>query len=425
MNPRQLVLPVLLPALVFCMSLSVPLETQETTASRDGTHPPAFLQKATKRAVERIQGAVVNIRPELNRGLIPSYEKLMEDRAEDRLRNFVEEMQEEGMMNDRHRRALRTLLYRLDDERMYNTFQKKLRRVMSRGATRIRDALDFLQYLAPPRSGFSGVLLKGGYVLTSRFAVSADHIKKINVFTAGGGKVTAEKMGSYGRFDIAILKIRDTGSLPEKAQPVPLAAPTSSPSVGDWAIAVGRGPRPEEITASRGIISANRLLESRSLQTDAFCNYSNTGGALVDIRGRLVGIITGVTLENVLMVGQNSGVTKAIRPGALKNILPDLKEGKAIQSSFLGVQRARDTDPDLGVRVKRVLDGCAAAKGGLKNGDVILSFGGTDIRKWRDLVTQIRRRMPGDEVRIKIKRDGSTQVIKVQLTSRQCTENTN
>jgi len=404
-------------------ALLLQFSSARSLAQSDGTSgqaSPSFMQKATKRAVHQVQSAVVNVRPHLNWGMIPSYDKLLKERAGDRLRSFVEEVEEEGLMNDRHKRALRILLHRLDGEQMYSAFQKKLTRVMSRGPTRIRDALDFLQYLAPPETGFSGLLLDDGFVLTSRFAVSSEQLKKIHVHTAGGQKLEATKKGSYGRFDIALLKIKNTDKLPGKVRPISLSSLKDSVHVGDWAIAVGRGPRPEEITASRGIVSANRLLVGRSVQTDAFCNYSNTGGALVDIRGRLIGVITGVTLDSVLMVGQNSGVTKAIRPGALKQILPDLKKGKTIRSSFLGVKRGGESEPGVGVRVDDVLKGCAAASAGMKNGDVILSFGGKKIKKWRDLVNQIRGRLPGDSVKLKIRRNGSTKTLNVQLTSRQC-----
>ena len=403
-----------------CALLLVGTHVPGTTES-SSTDDAGFIARTTQRAVDRIQKSVVNVRPEVKWDKIPPLQKLIEQQDNDLLTRFYDDVKSKRIFTTGHKKALRTLLYRLD-ARQFEAFMRKFRQVLQ-NPTGARDVLDFLQYIAPPESGFSGVLLNGGYVLTTNFAISNPHMSSLHVHTAGGGTLQGSVEGTYDGFDLALVKI-SKGNVPDEAEPISISRRNAEQKtdVGHWAIAVGRGPRPENVTASRGIVSANQLFAGRFLQTDAFCNYSNTGGALVNIHGELIGVIRGVTLKNALFAGLNSGVNRAVKPEAIREVLPDLKKGKDIRSSFLGVQKSNNSSPKHGVRVSRVIDGCAAAKAGLKDNDVILSFAKKEIYKWRDLVNKIRRHIPGDKVTVKVKRDGNVKTFEIELTTRACLE---
>ncbi len=403
---------------ILSLGLAISQGMAETSISDTSA---SFMEKATQRAIQNVKRSVVNVRPDLNWDKVSSLQKLVEERDNDLLSRFYENVKSERVFTDSHRRALRTLLHRLD-KRGFDRFQAKFRQVL-RSRTGGRDALDFLQYIAPPETGYSGILLDGGYVLTTHFAVSAKHRSDLRVYVPGGERLPGKVKGTYEGFDLALLDIPER-QLPNRAEPISIGDVKSSrdATVGHWAITVGRGPRPDKITASRGIVSATQLFAGRFLQMDTFCNYSNTGGAVINIEGDLIGVVRGITLSNTLFAGLNSGVNRAVKPAAIQEVLPMLKKGKEIRSSFLGVQRARGSSPDRGVRVDRVVEGCAAAKAGLKDGDIILSFGNKEIFKWRDLVNKIRRHMPGDRVRIKFKRDGNVDSMKIELTTRECLE---
>lgn len=411
-------IPLLLAACCTLLIGGTPAHAENTSESNHGSE---FLSRTTTRAVDRIEKSVVNVRPNVKWDKIPPLKKLIEQQNNDLLSRFYEDVKSERIFTTGHKKALRTLLYRLESQE-FEAFMRKFRQVLQ-NPTGARDVLDFLQYIAPPETGFSGVLIDGGYVLTTHFAVSNPRMSNLTIHTAGGATVEGSVEGTYDGFDLALVRIPDD-QLPEEAEPVSISnrRADQKTSVGHWSIAVGRGPRSKHITASRGIVSAKNLFAGRFLQTDAFCNYSNTGGALINIHGELIGVIRGVTLENALFAGLNSGVNRAVKPEAILEVLPELKKGKNIRSSFLGVQRSRNTNPEHGVRVDRVIDGCAAAKAGLKDDDVILSFDDKEIYKWRDLVNKIRRHIPGDKVTVKVKRDGEVKSLDIELTTRACLE---
>ncbi len=407
-----------LSSVLFTILIGGPYASGENTSGSDAE---TFLSRTTTRAVNRIKKSVVNVRPEVQWDKIPSLKKLIKEQDNDLLTRFYEDVQSNRIFTTAHKKALRTLLYRLES-REFQSFMRKFKQVLQ-NRTGARDVLDFLKYIAPPESGFSGVLLNGGYVLTTNFAVSNPHMSNLTIHTAGGGTVKGTVKGTYDGFDLALVSISEK-KLPDDADPISISdrSAENEPDVGHWAIAVGRGPRPDHFTASRGIVSARQLFAGRFLQTDAFCNYSNTGGPVVNIHGELIGVIRGVTLQNALFAGLNSGVNRAVKPDAIQEVLPELKQGEDIRSSFLGVQRSRGDSPEHGVRVDRVIDGCAAAKAGLKNDDIILSFADKEIYKWRDLVNKIRRHIPGDDVTVKVKRNGEVKTFRIKLTTRACLE---
>lgn len=420
MNKLIRVLSKLFPVLLLGPLLIVPASTDEKQPNSSSV---SFMSRSTKRAISGIDGSIVNVQPRIDWDEIASLSKLVKEKENEQLSEFYNNVKDSRLFHQRHRMALRSLLYRLDSKRSFETFMRKFRQVI-RKPTGERDALDFLQYLAPPRTGYSGVLLEGGYVLTTYFAVSNEHMTGLNIHMNGGKTLSGSVQGTYQDFDLALIEI-NSENLPSEATPLSLDDESTSQEtrVGHWAIAVGRGPRPEHLTASRGIVSATKLFEGRFLQTDSFCNYSNTGGALLNIEGEFIGLIRGVTLNNALRAGLNSGVTRAVKPEAINQILPDLKQGKNIRSSFLGVQRSMSGNPERGVRVQKTIDGCSAADAGIQDGDIILSFDNKEIYKWRDLVGKIRRHMPGDRIRVKVKRNGETETFDVELTSRNCMEN--
>ncbi len=381
---------------------------QPATAGEDGEETSSdYLSRATRKAIQKTESTVVNIRPVYDMDKLVTYEEFTSN-VQGRLKNLLQEIESE--LSDSDKRALRFLFHRLRGQRgLAKAFMERVRQI-----NRERDMIDYLQYMAPPEDGFSGVVLEDGYVLTSAFAVTGRHREGIEVRTPND-TVGAKKLGHSKPLDVALLKL--TGEFSDdEVDPVSIDEIGDRVRTGYWAIAVGRSPTIEDVKASRGIISAKNRRQGRVLQSDVLCNYTNAGGPLIDIDGDIIGIVTGITLQNTLRSGQNSGVTSAVKPEALRKVFPKLKKGEEIGRPFLGVSPGGETEN--GVEIDRVIDNSSAAEADMKSGDVISEFHGHDIKEWRDLVNAIRKMNPGDHVTFKVIRDGEVLELETTLTER-------
>lgn len=265
-------------------------------------------------------------------------------------------------------------------------------------------------YNRRPDSAVSGVILSAdGYVLTSYYNVYGNPAK-IQVSLADGRKFDARLLGQDAYRDLALLKI--------EARDLRVAERGDSRrlEIGHWVLAVGRSQESKMHTATRGIVSALDRFEGNSLQISARTNYGNAGGAVVDIHGRLVGIVGQVSHGR--RGGLNSGVGFATPLHVVDKVLGDLKQGKFIprpKRPFLGIQGQPALGNVKGVEIVHIIQGTAAQKGGLKLRDVIVGFDGKPIAGMADLVKSIVRAGVGKKVEVEIRREGRTMKLTITL----------
>ncbi len=270
----------------------------------------------------------------------------------------------------------------------------------------------------------SGVIIsEDGYILTNNHVVGdADEIK----VTLPSDKLkdyVAKVVGADPQTDVALIKI-DAKDLPHVT-----IGDSSSLKIGDVALAVGN-PLGLEQTATIGIISAVgrsdlRIVENgyeSFIQTDAAINRGNSGGALVDAQGRLIGIPTAIQSG---MSGGNIGIGFAIPSNMALNIVQRLLDGGGVvKRAALGVG-LRDLDPNMakalgrdtreGVIVGEVFEGTPAEKAGIKPGDLIIGFNGKPVTNVTQLRLDISNTTPGSETSFKIIRKAKEMEVKVKL----------
>ena len=275
----------------------------------------------------------------------------------------------------------------------------------------------------------SGVIISAdGYIVTNNHVVGeADEIEvKLNDNREFKGRI----IGCDPTTDLALIKI--------EAKELPAIAIGNSDDLklGQWVLAVGN-PFNLTSTVTAGIVSAKaRSLGANGIesfiQTDAAINSGNSGGALVNERGELVGI-------NAMLYSQTgsySGYGFAIPTSIMNKVVADLKVYGTVQRAVLGVQgtdvstwidseKAKGNDPDLdvveGVYVNEVTSTSAAEEAGLKKGDVITEFDGKQVKKMSELQEAIAQHRPGDKVSITYKRAGKQQKVSVTLRNTQGT----
>lgn len=281
-----------------------------------------------------------------------------------------------------------------------------------------------------PRQGAgSGVIVSDdGYIVTNNHVVEG--ADKISVSLNDLRKFDAVVIGRDPSTDLALLKIDATGlsTLPY--------GDSDALQVGQWVLAVGN-PMNLTSTVTAGIVSAKarniNLLQydpNRDLfpiesfiQTDAAVNPGNSGGALVDAQGALVGINTAIASNN----GQYAGYSFAIPASIVKKVAGDLLEFGSVQRAYIGVS-IRDMDQELakevklerirGVYVNGITDGGAAQEAGLKAGDVIVKVGSIDVNNVPQLQEQVGRFRPGDKVPVTVLRNGRENVFDMTLRGR-------
>lgn len=278
------------------------------------------------------------------------------------------------------------------------------------------------------RAGGSGVIISSdGYVVTNNHVV--DGATKLRVKLNDGRAFDAELVGKDSATDVALLKI--------EAQELPTLAFGSSDALrlGEWVLAIG-SPFDLQSTITAGIVSAkarnlgaipNDFSIESFIQTDAAVNPGNSGGALVNTRGELVGINTLIKSQTGSYVGYSFAVPEAI----VRKVVVDLKEYGLVQRALLGVM-FRPVDQDFidnegkalgiteigGVYVAGVTEGGAASEAGIRKGDVILDIDGVALNSSAALQEQIARRRPNDKVVLSVKRDGKMKQFEVVLRNK-------
>ena len=279
---------------------------------------------------------------------------------------------------------------------------------------------EFKQYGSGAGSGV--IVSSEGYIVTNNHVI--ENASEIEVILNDNSKYTAKVVGADPATDIAVLKIEGSGF-----QPIPLGN-SDALKIGEWVLAVGN-PFNLTSTVTAGIVSAKarniNLLSERSgkevvpiesfIQTDAAVNPGNSGGALVNTRGELVGINTAIASQT----GSYSGYSFAVPVNLVQKVMRDLIDYGIVQRGYLGVQisdisqeiKEKNKLPNLkGVFVAKVFEDGSADKAGLNDGDVILKIGNKDVNSVASLQEEIGKRRPGDKVSITIRQKDGDEIIK-------------
>ena len=270
----------------------------------------------------------------------------------------------------------------------------------------------------------SGVIIRpDGYIVTNNHVVS--NASKIEVTLNNNKTYEATVIGTDPATDVALIKIDASGL------PVVQFADSDKLRLGEWVLAIG-SPLGEELrsTITAGIVSAkgrsmpnyNGEFKIESfIQTDAAVNPGNSGGALVNKEGELVGINTAI----VSTTGSYSGYSFAVPSNIVKKVVSDLIDFGSVKRAMLGITGGTITEelakklnlssPE-GVYVSEIVKGAAADKAGIKAEDVILSIDGTKTATMPELQAKVNSYHPGDKASVQVFRGGKTMDVQVEFT---------
>jgi len=257
----------------------------------------------------------------------------------------------------------------------------------------------------------SGVIISAdGYIVTNNHVI--DGASELEITLNNKKKYKAVLVGSDAANDIALLKIESNTNFPY----VPFAN-SDNIKIGEWVLAVGN-PYNLTSTVTAGIVSAkgrdlegNRNIES-FIQTDAAVNPGNSGGALVNGRGELIGINTAISTKTGSFIGYSFAVPSNIA----KKIIDDILEFGAVQQAILGIT-VDLSYKDQGVKVSNVLKQSKnKVKSELKEGDIIKRINNIKISKFSELKGQLTAKRPNEVVDVTIERNGELITKKVKLS---------
>lgn len=274
---------------------------------------------------------------------------------------------------------------------------------------------------AQPFEGLgSGVVIDAakGYILTNNHVIS--QADKISVQMNDGREFDAKLIGGDDQSDIALLQIQNPSNLTQIA-----IADSDKLRVGDFAVAVGN-PFGLGQTATSGIISAlgrsglNLEGLENFIQTDASINRGNSGGALLNLNGELIGINTAILAPG----GGSIGIGFAIPSNMAKTLAQQLIESGEVKRGLLGIKgmemsadiaKAFNLNVQRGAFVSEVLANSGSAKAGVKSGDVIVSLNGKPLSSFAELRSRIATTEPGTKVKLGLLRDGKSMDVEVTL----------
>ena len=256
----------------------------------------------------------------------------------------------------------------------------------------------------------SGVIISSdGYIVTNNHVIA--NATSLEITLNNRKKYKAELIGTDTKNDIALLKIDVDELLPY----IPFSN-SDNIKVGEWVLAVGN-PYNLTSTVTAGIVSAKgRDLQGNSavdsfIQTDAAVNPGNSGGALVNTRGELVGINTAITSKT----GSYIGYSFAVPSNIAKKIIDDILEFGKVQEAVIGFVADLKEDDIEGVRIGEFTEGSYAERSGLKKGDVIVKINNVKITQFSDLTGQLTAKRPGESVNITVDREGDLLTKNVKL----------
>ncbi len=271
------------------------------------------------------------------------------------------------------------------------------------------------------RGAGSGVVISSdGFIVTNNHVI--DDASEIEVVLNDNRSYEAKVVGVDGSTDLAVIKIEEDHLVPIKY------GSSEGIQIGEWVLAIGN-PFEFRSTVTAGIVSAKsrniQILESRDriesfIQTDAAVNPGNSGGALVNLNGELIGINTAIASPS----GAFAGYSFAVPSSLVRKVVDDLVEYGTVQRALLGIQirdvsaqlaEAEDLDVVKGVYVADVGDNSAAKMAGLERGDVIVAIDNIDVNSVAELQEQVAINRPGDKVLVRYLRDGIQREVMATL----------
>jgi S1-C subfamily serine protease len=258
-------------------------------------------------------------------------------------------------------------------------------------------------------SGF--VIDEEGHIVTNQHVV--DGAQSVEVEFADGTEADAEIVGTDASTDIAVLDVDRPASQLTTVD----FAPTGSLEVGNPVVVLG-SPFGLEGTLTTGIISAvgreiqspNGFTIENAVQTDAALNHGNSGGPVLDTRGRVVGVAAQIRSES----GGSDGVGYAIPGDTAKRVADELIQDGKVEHAYMGVS----LQDDGAARLESVVAGSPAAGAGLRQGDVVIEVDGESISSGDELREAIDAKKPGDELELKIRRGSDEREVTVELGTR-------
>ncbi|WP_426091513.1 trypsin-like peptidase domain-containing protein [Flavobacterium sp. DSR3-2] len=265
----------------------------------------------------------------------------------------------------------------------------------------------------------SGVIIsEDGYIVTNNHVIKG--ASEIEITLNNKKSYQAKLIGTDSKMDIALLKIDS-----EEKLPYTIFANSDAVKVGEWVLAVGN-PYNLTSTVTAGIVSAKaRDLDTSGIQsfiqTDAAVNPGNSGGALVNTRGELVGINTMISS----MTGSYVGYSFAVPSNIARKIIEDLMEFGNVQRGILGVEGGElngTASKELGISqtqgfyINKVTKNSGAEKSGLNKGDIIIKLDELNVATFADLSGYINTKRPNDKVQVTYIREGKTKSIPVILS---------
>ena len=253
-----------------------------------------------------------------------------------------------------------------------------------------------------------------GHVITNQHVVDGAGSVKVTLWN--GKTYDATVVGTDPSTDIAVLDVDAPASALE---PLSLAD-SSKLEVGDGVVAIG-SPFGLEQTVTSGIVSAlhrqitapNDFAIDDAIQTDAAINHGNSGGPLLDMSGRVIGVTSQIESES----GGNDGVGFAVSSNTVKRIATALISDGSVDHAYLGVATETSTSP-AGATITSVRSGTPAAGSDLTAGDVVTAVDGEEVTSSDQLRELIDAHNPGDSVTLTVSRDGDTKTLKVVLGTR-------
>jgi serine protease Do len=277
---------------------------------------------------------------------------------------------------------------------------------------------------SPRESAGSGVIISSdGYIATNNHVVESAN--KIQVILDDKRSYVGTVVGTDPTTDLALVKIEDNGL------PFVKYGDSDKLKVGEWVLAVGN-PFDLTSTVTAGIVSAksrniNILRDEKNMQvesfiqTDAAVNPGNSGGALVDLKGQLVGINTAIATSTRFSQGYSFAVPVTL----VKKVMDDLLKYGEVQRALLGVIIRQDIDAEFakekglkslkGVYIEDVNDESAAKQAGIKAGDIVKRINDIEVNSSSELQGVVATYRPGDKVKVAYERDGKEYITQVTL----------
>lgn len=293
---------------------------------------------------------------------------------------------------------------------------------LSSGQFTIQDLFSGRQSQRAQLGTGSGVIINSdGYIITNNHVINNSN--ELSVTLNNNKTYEATIIGTDPKTDIALLKIE-----PDEELPYVTFGDSDNAKIGEWVLAVGN-PFNLTSTVTAGIISA----KSRNIaptggsnhsfiQTDAAVNPGNSGGALVNTNGELIGINTAITSQT----GSYIGYSFAVPSNIARKVVEDIMEYGNVQNGVLGIKGGTfnsEVAKDMGVPysegvvVAEVIKNSGAEKANIKKNDIIKRLDNIEISKFEDLSGYIKTKRPNDVVNVELLRDGEIQTVNVTLTN--------